>query len=302
MAKRYWELPSGTIKEGMPSYGMLNDDTTDYAIFEDNRIIINGLSNDKSEFGVLIHEGKFSYPNGEAKGQLKKIIYVGLERGNGRGSGQNNVNSLGVRGSGWIATYSNLPEIDKPLASPPSNVTKFELYIPASKSLKGENALRQIAEKLGNSFKSSTFSPLKSWVENPYDLDLKEAVYTSSTYTNDDPSAEKSKILIATLEKSYDITAKPDAITNFNPKTQKIRIDSDPFGISGDYEVDFKIAKSTKQLKKLQKSDFNLIYNRKDGSLYYNVNREEVGFGDRGGLIAVLDPKLPLTGANFEIF
>ena len=221
---------------------------------------------------------------------------------NGSESGVNSFNAGKLQGDGWIATYSDLPEINRPLTIPPSKVAKFELNIPTSSDHAGDNIVRQIAERLGSSFRSSTFTPLKLWIKNPYDLDLQQAVYSSSTYTNNTPSTEESKNLIAILEKSFRVTEKPDTITNFNPKTQKIRIDSDPFGISGDYEVDFRIAKSSKQLKKLQKTDFNLIYNRKDGSLYYNVNREEAGFGDRGGLVAILDPKLPLTGANFEIF
>ena len=64
MATKYWTLPGGTIKEGVPYYG--DNDTTDYALFEDKRIIIYRLGKDKGDFGVLITEGKFSYPNGEA--------------------------------------------------------------------------------------------------------------------------------------------------------------------------------------------------------------------------------------------
>jgi len=155
---------------------------------------------------------------------------------------------------------------------------------------------KQYSDVLGTDVVEQAFSPISEWMKDPDSFDI----YAINTYTGgEDPPVDDVSYV---LSESFDGTNKPDPITNFDPKSQKIRIDSDPFGISGDYEVDFRIAKSSKQLKKLQKSDFNLIYNRKDGSLYYNVNREEAGFGDRGGLIAVLDPKLPLTAANFEIF
>jgi len=146
---------------------------------------------------------------------------------------------------------------------------------------------------------------LNEWIRNPEasNADINMSLLPSISGSDVDSAenqAEESGDII--LSKAGGKSSVADQITNYNPNTQKIQIDSDPFGISGDYEVDLKIAKSSKQLKKLQKSDFNLIYNRKDGSLYYNVNREQSGFGDRGGLIAILDPKLPLTAANFEIF
>jgi len=185
-----------------------------------------------------------------------------------------------------------------------ASISKFS-FTPVSiygrQSGAGDEVVSEVLARFPE-YPSSLLSPIKEWIKNPLAFDVLSTQSGIDSGFGDNDYNESPRDLAMVIGRSYKNGSNPDPITDFNPNTQKIRIDSDPFGISGDYEVDFRIAKSAKQLKKLQKSDFNLIYNHKDGSLYYNVNREEAGFGDRGGLIAVLDPKLPLTGANFEIF
>lgn len=88
-----------------------------------------------------------------------------------------------------------------------------------------------------------------------------------------------------------------DIITNYNPKTdQPILIDLDSFeGAAGR----FKIAKKTKQVAKLAKSDIDFIYDQQAGYLYYNENGEQPGMGD-GGIFAILEGKPKVGLGTFQ--
>ena len=90
-----------------------------------------------------------------------------------------------------------------------------------------------------------------------------------------------------------------DKITNFNPSTDTLEIDTESFGI--DNSATFAAGKNKKKVKKkLAKQDFDFLYDQKKGGLYYNENGSDKGFGD-GGIIAILKgaPDLSETNINF---
>ena len=89
-----------------------------------------------------------------------------------------------------------------------------------------------------------------------------------------------------------------DKITNFNPSTDTLEIDSDSFRI--DSSATFAVGKNKKAVKKkLAKQDFDFLYDEKKGGLYFNENGSDKGFGD-GGIIAILKGAPDLTSGNLE--
>ena len=89
-----------------------------------------------------------------------------------------------------------------------------------------------------------------------------------------------------------------DKITNFNPSTDTLEIDTDSFGI--DSSATFTSGKNKKAVKnKLAKLDFDFLYDQKKGGLYFNENGADKGFGD-GGIIAILKGAPDLTSSNLE--
>ena len=89
-----------------------------------------------------------------------------------------------------------------------------------------------------------------------------------------------------------------DKITNFNPSTDTLEIDTDSFGI--DSSATFASGKNKKKVKKkLAKLDIDFLYDEKKGGLYFNENGSNKGFGD-GGIIAILKGAPDLTSGNLE--
>ena len=89
-----------------------------------------------------------------------------------------------------------------------------------------------------------------------------------------------------------------DKITNFNPSSDTLEIDTDSFGI--DSSATFAAGKNKKTVKKkLAKQDFDFLYDQKKGGLYFNENGAEKGFGD-GGIIAILKGAPDLTIQNID--
>ena len=87
-----------------------------------------------------------------------------------------------------------------------------------------------------------------------------------------------------------------DKITNFNPSSDTLEIDTNSFGI--DSTATFAAAKNRKRVKALAKKDFVFIYEAKKGGLYFNENGSVKGFGD-GGIVAILRGA-DLTAANID--
>ena len=107
-----------------------------------------------------------------------------------------------------------------------------------------------------------------------------------------------------TQPKTYPIKLPPsfkkkhiDKITNFNPSTDTLEIDTDSFGI--DNSATFATAKNKRKMKKLAKQDLDFLYDQKNGGLYFNENGSVTGFGD-GGIIAVLKGAPDLQSSNLE--
>ena len=89
-----------------------------------------------------------------------------------------------------------------------------------------------------------------------------------------------------------------DKITNFNPSTDTLEIDTDSFGIYS--SATFASGKNKKTVKKkLAKLDVDFLYDQKKGGLYFNENGADKGFGD-GGIIAILKGAPDLTSDNLE--
>ena len=89
-----------------------------------------------------------------------------------------------------------------------------------------------------------------------------------------------------------------DKITNFNPSTDTLEIDTDSFGI--DSSATFATGKNKRFVKKkLAKQDFDFLYDEKKGGLYFNENGSDKGFGD-GGIVAILKGAPDLTSGNLE--
>ena len=87
-----------------------------------------------------------------------------------------------------------------------------------------------------------------------------------------------------------------DKITNFNPSTDTLEIDSDSFGI--DSSATFAAGKNKRDIKKnLAKQDFDFLYDQKKGGLYFNENGADKSVGD-GGIIAILKGAPDLTASN----
>ena len=89
-----------------------------------------------------------------------------------------------------------------------------------------------------------------------------------------------------------------DKITNFNPSTDTLEIDANSFGI--DSSATFASGKNKKEVKKkLAKQDFDFLYDKKKGGLYFNENGADKGFGE-GGTIAILKGAPDLTSDTLE--
>ena len=89
-----------------------------------------------------------------------------------------------------------------------------------------------------------------------------------------------------------------DKITNFNPSTDTLEIDTDSFGIGS--SATFAADKNKKAVKKkLANQDFDFLYDRKKGGLYFNENGSDKGFGN-GGIVAILKGAPDLTSGNLE--
>jgi hypothetical protein len=100
----------------------------------------------------------------------------------------------------------------------------------------------------------------------------------------------------------FDFQSKPeygsntDRITNFSTKDKdQLQFSKSAFGVS---RGKFAIAKDTKNLNKLLVSDTNFIYNQPKGELIFNANGVQSGFGENGGVFAILVGKPSLTGSS----
>ncbi len=124
----------------------------------------------------------------------------------------------------------------------------------------------------------------------------------TSTSTQSTSSSIDTLIGVSKQKDVFQFLANPgfgsnaDRITNFSAKDK----DSVQFSITafGATTGKFAIAKNPKKLPKLLASDTNFIYNQKSGELIFNANGPEPGFGDNGGVFAVLEGHPKLLGSS----
>ena len=145
----------------------------------------------------------------------------------------------------------------------------------------------------------NTSSPLFYVTEKP--------IPEEETVTEETPVKEETEIAIDEKSSSDTLTIDApkkfkkkftDKITNFDPSTDTLEIDTDSFGI--DSSATFASGKNKKAVKKnLAKQDFDFLYDEKKGGLYFNENGADKGFGD-GGIIAILKGAPGLTSGNLE--
>ena len=129
----------------------------------------------------------------------------------------------------------------------------------------------------------------RNWWEQPWSL-------RTMLNPNQDESEERSTVMLSKPSKFKKNFV--DKITNFNPSTDTLDIDTDSFGI--DSSATFASGKNKKVVKKkLAKQDFDFLYDEKKGGLYFNENGADKGFGD-GGIIVILKGAPDLTSTNLE--
>jgi hypothetical protein len=130
----------------------------------------------------------------------------------------------------------------------------------------------------------------EGWWEDPWSLYLKSDEESSTINTNPIKIIQKP----AKFKKKF-----ADKITNFNPSTDTLEIDTDSFGI--DSSATFASGKNMKEVKKkLAKQHFDFLYDEKKGGLYFNENGADKGFGE-GGIIAILKGAPDLTMDNIDL-
>ena len=86
-------------------------------------------------------------------------------------------------------------------------------------------------------------------------------------------------------------------IDGFDAKTDTLNINIQ--GSGGNDLAKFSLAKNWKAVKRLINNKIDFIYNQQNGSLYFNENKEEKGFGD-GGIVAMLEGSPRLTKRNLK--
>ena len=134
----------------------------------------------------------------------------------------------------------------------------------------------------------------QGWEANPFGLDL-----IKSAGEKEDNNIRDENDPIAKINSPNKFNKKSaDKITNFNPSTDTLEIDTDSFGI--DRSATFSAGKNKKAVKnKLAKQGIDFLYDQKKGGLYFNKNGADKGFGD-GGIIAILKGAPDLTSGNLE--
>ena len=131
----------------------------------------------------------------------------------------------------------------------------------------------------------------KGWWQQPFEVNE-----TISGEAGTDNKENEDKSIITVPSKFNKKSA--DKLTNFNPSTDTLGIDTDSFGI--DSSASFAAGANKKEVKKaLAKQDIDFLYDQKKGGLYFNENGSEKGFGD-GGIIAILKGAPDLTSSTLE--
>jgi Ca2+-binding RTX toxin-like protein len=94
-----------------------------------------------------------------------------------------------------------------------------------------------------------------------------------------------------------------ERIRDFNAIAgDRIGLSRELFSSIGSIEnLRFRVVSGSKGMRAAARTDVNIIYNQRTGGLYYNQNLEASGFGQPGGMFAVLLGKPELSSSNFII-
>ena len=182
----------------------------------------------------------------------------------------------------------------------PGEINLFQVFHPKNSDFDlAPSQIRGTVERMWN----------EATADFPYFFDKTTGLKTNISLESDSPGASSSdgekNNEAATKDTKIKITApkkfnkkSADIITNFNPSTDTLGIDTNSFGIDSSFT--FAAGKNKKTFKKkLAKQEFDFLYDQKKGGLYFNENGADKGFGD-GGIIAILKGAPDLTSANLE--
>ena len=88
-----------------------------------------------------------------------------------------------------------------------------------------------------------------------------------------------------------------DRITNFDPASQRLEINTQSFGVQSDALFS---TSNSKKVKRSAKTDIDFIYHQKTGRLYFNQNGSDKRWGD-GGLFAIFDDNPEITSQIVDL-
>lgn len=91
-----------------------------------------------------------------------------------------------------------------------------------------------------------------------------------------------------------------DTITNFNG-LQGDRLLFSRAVLPGVNQLSLKSVRSSKALKRALRSRTPLVYQQRSGDLFFNANGRKPGFGEAGGLLAILEGAPPLLAEHLEL-
>ena len=144
-----------------------------------------------------------------------------------------------------------------------------------------------------------TLEGLQSLMDSMTSTSKSKAVYEEEGKGNlsRDKSSQLTHRFVFFRDEGYG-KKKADIITNFNSK--KDSIDLSDFKFKDLEELNFASISNTKQLEKEKERASNIIYNKRQGGLYFDANGSKAGFG-KGGMFALVDSTPDLGEASFEI-
>ena len=144
-----------------------------------------------------------------------------------------------------------------------------------------------------------TLEGLQSLMDSMTSTSKSKAVYEEEGKGNlsRDKSSQLTHRFVFFRDEGYG-KKKADIITNFNSK--KDSIDLSDFKFKDLEELNFASISNTKQLEKEKERASNIIYNKRQGGLYFDANGSKAGFG-KGGMFALMNSTPGLGEASFEI-
>ena len=94
--------------------------------------------------------------------------------------------------------------------------------------------------------------------------------------------------------------ARVDRITNFSSEAgDGMELSRKAF--KGIGELDFTTASNKRSSKRAARTDTDIIYNESSGKLYFNANDDSKGFGNKGGLFAILESSPLISSSDITI-